>query len=117
MGVATTIAVVLHEIPHEIGNFGVFVHGGVAPSRAVLLNLVSALAAMIGAIVTLAVGLRSGPVAAARFPVAAGSLIYVAGVGLLAELIRAFSPNNLRPAFVMMLLGVGITLLPVLLGR
>jgi zinc and cadmium transporter len=117
LGVATTIAVVLHEIPHEIGNFGVFVHGGVSPGRAVLLNLVSALAAILGAIVTLGIGLRNGPAAAALLPIAAGSLIYVAVVGLLPELIRDFGPKRLGPVFAMALLGAGVTLLPVLLVR
>jgi zinc and cadmium transporter len=115
LGVATTIAVVLHEIPHEIGNFGVFVHGGVSPARAVLLNLASALAAILGAIATLVVGLRSGPVAAALLPVAAGSLLYVATVGLLPQLARELPRSSRGAALVLMLAGATLTILPALL--
>lgn len=117
LGVATTIAVVLHEIPHEIGNFGVFVHGGVSPPRAVLLNLVSALAAILGAIVTLSVGLQSGPVATALLPIAAGSLLYVATVGLVPEVMRGLPPTSRGATVAAMLTGAGVTMLPVLVGR
>lgn len=117
LGVATTIAVVLHEIPHEIGNFGVFVHGGVAPSRAVLLNLVSALAAVLGAVVTLALGLHSAPVATALLAVAAGSLIYVATASLIPELLRELPPSRRGAAVASMMAGALLTMLPVLIGR
>lgn len=117
LGVATTIAVVLHEIPHEIGNFGVFVHGGVAPPRAVLLNLVSALAAILGALVTLAIGLRSAAVATALLPVAAGSLIYVATVSLIPELWRELPPSSRATTAAIMMGGAVVTMLPVLIGH
>jgi zinc and cadmium transporter len=117
LGIATTIAVVLHEIPHEIGNFGVFVHGGIAPPRAVLLNLVSALAAVLGAVVTLAVGLRSTTIAIALLPVAAGSLIYVAAVSLIPELWRELPPAGRGPAVAIMIGGALVTMLPVLIGN
>lgn len=116
LGVATTIAVVLHEIPHEIGNFGVFVHGGVSPPRAVLMNLASALAAILGAVVTLSVGLHSGSVASALLPVAAGSLIYVATVDLIPELYRELVPSSRGPALVIMLCGALVTMLPAMIG-
>ncbi|HEX3928575.1 MAG TPA: ZIP family metal transporter [Gemmatimonadales bacterium] len=117
LGVATTIAVVLHEIPHEIGNFGVFVHGGVSPPRAVLLNLVSALAAVLGAITTLAVGLRSSSVIAALLPVAAGSLVYVATIDLIPELVRQIPRPERWQAMAFMLIGGAVTMFPVLLER
>jgi zinc and cadmium transporter len=117
LGVATTIAVVLHEIPHEIGNFGVFVHGGVTPSRAVLLNLVSALAAVLGAVVTLAVGLRSTMVVAELLPIAAGSLIYVATVSLIPELWRELPSSGRGTAVAIMVGGALVTMLPAVIGR
>lgn len=117
LGAATTIAVVLHEIPHEIGNFGVFVHGGVSPPRAVLLNLVLALAAILGAIGTLTIGLPAGSVAAAMLPFAAGSLVYVAAVDLIPVLWRELAPSRRAPALAMALAGAVVTMLPSLLAH
>jgi len=47
-GIATTIAVVVHEIPQEIGDFGVLLHGGFSKGKALLLNLGTALVAVLG---------------------------------------------------------------------
>ena len=52
-GRATTIAVLLHEIPHELGDFGILVHSGVGPRRALALNFFSGLIALVGAVATL----------------------------------------------------------------
>lgn len=48
-GLATTLAVILHEIPQEIGDFGVLVHAGLSRGRAIMFNLLSALTAVLGA--------------------------------------------------------------------
>jgi zinc and cadmium transporter len=48
VGVLTTVAVSLHEVPRELGSFGVFVHGGVSPRRAVLYNVGTALLSVAG---------------------------------------------------------------------
>jgi len=48
LGLATSLAVILHEIPQEIGNFGILLHGGWKPARALLMNFLSALAAFVG---------------------------------------------------------------------
>ena len=49
VGIATTIAVALHEIPQEIGDFGVLLHGGFTKRKAILYNFLTALSAVIGA--------------------------------------------------------------------
>ena len=54
VGVATTIAVVMHEIPQEIGDFGVLLHGGFSKGKAIFLNFIVSLfafAGVVGAIV------------------------------------------------------------------
>jgi zinc and cadmium transporter len=117
LGIGATIAIVLHEIPHEIGNFGVFVHGGVPPVRAVLLNVFLALAAIAGTIVALIAGSRSVGVAAALLPVAAGNFIYVATVDLIPELRRELTPRGRRASVAMMVGGGTVTMLPLLIGR
>ncbi len=84
-GLATTIAVALHEIPQEFGDFGVLLHAGLAPRRALLLNFASALAAVVGAVAVL---VARGHIGIERWvtPVAAGGFLYVACADLVPEL-------------------------------
>src|SRR3989338_6296520 len=53
LGIITTFAVILHEIPQEIGDFGILLHGGFSKRKALLMNFVTALAAVIGAVIAL----------------------------------------------------------------
>ena len=55
-GFSITLAILLHEIPQEIGDFGVLVHAGLRPAQALLLNFLTALLAVIGALIGLSVG-------------------------------------------------------------
>jgi zinc and cadmium transporter len=48
VGIATTIAVIIHEVPQEIGDFGVLVHGGFSKRKALMLNFLTALTALLG---------------------------------------------------------------------
>jgi zinc and cadmium transporter len=57
-GLVATVAVLAHELPKEIGDFGVFVEGGMSVRAAVLANVAAALLAFVGAGLTLVVGLR-----------------------------------------------------------
>ncbi len=92
VGVATTIAVVLHEIPQELGDFGILVHSGVPPHRALRLNLLTGSTAVVGAIFALASGeALSGNV---LLPIAAGAFIYIASTDLLPELHKEPEPRK-----------------------
>src|SRR3989338_10940054 len=51
LGIATTIAVAFHEIPQEIGDFGILVHGGFSKNKALLANFLTAITALIGGII------------------------------------------------------------------
>jgi zinc and cadmium transporter len=118
-GIATTIAIVLHEIPHEVGNFGVLIHGGFSRGKALFLNFVTALAALLGAIIGLVL---SGFSTTFTFliPFAAGNLIYIAGTDLIPELHKDSCENisgkkNVLQLF-MMILGTAMMLLLLLTG-
>jgi zinc and cadmium transporter len=91
IGVATAIAIALHEIPQELGDFAILVHAGMKPRRAAAFNFLSALAAVAGGVTTLAVG--SGA-AAERIlvPFSAGAFIYIANTDLLPELHKEPEP-------------------------
>ena len=61
-GIATTIAVILHEVPQEIADFGVLLYSGLSKTKALLLNFLSATVAIVGAIVGLSIGSVLGSV-------------------------------------------------------
>jgi zinc and cadmium transporter len=76
-GFIATLAIVLHEIPRELGSFGIFMHGGLSVRRAVVYNAVTGVAAMVGAALTLLVGTRAVGATRALLPIAAGTFLYL----------------------------------------
>ena len=85
LGVATTIAVILHEIPQEIGDFTVLLHSGYKRKKALWLNFLSALTAVIGVVIAFIFGLAEGVISWV-LPIAAGGFIYIAVADLIPEL-------------------------------
>ena len=92
IGVSTTLAVIFHEIPQEIGDFGVLVHGGFSKRKALWFNFLTALTAIIGAIVAFVLGATQEGFTNLLLPFAAGNFIYIAGSDLIPEL-RKDEPN------------------------
>jgi zinc and cadmium transporter len=117
-GLVTTLAVLLHEIPQEIGNFGVLVYGGYTPRRALLFNFLAGLAGLVGAGLALIIGQRVSGFADALLPLTAGAFLYVAGSDLIPELNRrhSYPASKAVGQLVMMALGVAVTAIPLLLG-
>lgn len=85
-GIATTIAVVFHEIPQEIGDFGVLLHGGFSVTKALVFNFLTALSAVLGALIGLTLASRVEHITLFLAPFAAGNFIYIAGSDLIPEL-------------------------------
>jgi zinc and cadmium transporter len=88
LGVATTFAVIMHEVPQELGDFGVLLHAGHAPRRAILLNFAVATTAFAGGLATLIAGARMQAVVHVLLPVSAGTFLYIAASDLIPELQR-----------------------------
>jgi zinc and cadmium transporter len=88
LGIATTVAVLLHEIPQEIGDFGVLIHSGFSVKKAIQFNFFSALTAILGGIVGLVFVTQFEWFSAILIPFTAGSFIYIAGTDLLPEVKR-----------------------------
>ena len=78
VGIATTIAVILHELPQEIGDFGVLLHGGFSKGKALFFNFITALTAIFGAVVALVIGSFVENITIFLVPFAAGTFIYIA---------------------------------------
>ena len=109
VGLATTLAVLLHEIPQEIGDFGILLHAGFSRQAAVWLNGLSALLAVAGAAVALVAGAYLQQLPAVILPMSAGAFIYIAGSDLVPELHREREP--LRSLAQLMVIGLGIGLM------
>lgn len=77
-GIVTTIAVAAHEIPQEIGDFGLLLSKGMRRSRVLLVNLISALATTIMAAVTYKVGSSEALPIGFLLGISAGFLLYIA---------------------------------------
>jgi zinc and cadmium transporter len=86
LGVATTLAVIFHEIPQEIGDFGVLIYGGFKKSRALFFNFLTALTALMGVIMALTLGSLLQDMNQYILLFSAGNFIYIAGSDLIPEL-------------------------------
>lgn len=84
LGIATTIAVLVHEIPQEIGDYGVLIYSGLSKARALMYNLISALISLVGAGVVLIFN-QSDALVVMLTSIAAGSFIYISLADLIPE--------------------------------
>jgi len=107
-GIATTIAVLLHEIPQEIGDFGVLLHGGFSKGKALLMNFASALTAVLGAVVTLLLAGTVESITSIIVPIAIGGFLYIAGSDLIPELHKEVKIKNSLLQLFTLLLGIGV---------
>ena len=86
LGVATTLAVALHEIPQEMSDFGVLMHAGLTKTKALVYNYISAVFAVIGALLVFFLGNRIEFFVPMMLPFTAGGFIYIASSDLIPEL-------------------------------
>lgn len=106
VGVATAIAVGLHEIPQELGDFGILVHAGVTPRRALLLNLATGLASLLGGVLTLLLA-SVASIGETLLPFTAGAFVYIASTDLIPELHKEPEPGKSLIQAVSLIVGVG----------
>ncbi|MBL8121982.1 ZIP family metal transporter [Candidatus Saccharibacteria bacterium] len=85
-GIVTTIAVAAHEIPQEIGDFGLMLHKGLSRSKALLVNALSALSTTVMAIITFAIGSAEKLPMGVLIGLSAGFLLYIAMSDVIPEL-------------------------------
>ncbi len=107
VGVVTTLAVIFHEIPQELGDFGVLIYGGFSKSRALFFNFISALAAMVGALVGYFIAGAQSGFSSIILPITAGGFIYIATSDLIPEIHKESDLRRSTLAFVAFLCGIG----------
>jgi zinc and cadmium transporter len=109
VGISTTIAVLLHEIPQELGDFGILVHCGLTVRRATLLNLASAAVAILGTTTAVVAGTMAHErVTAVLIPMTAGGFVYIAAANLIPELQHDRSTRAFATQTLLITLGVGV---------
>jgi zinc and cadmium transporter len=108
VGIATTIAVILHEIPQEIGDFAVLLHAGYTRKRALWLNFLSALTAVLGTLLAFALGETGEAFINWVLPIAAGGFIYIAVADLIPELHKTKKPGHSISQLIALLIGVAL---------
>jgi len=107
LGVSTTLAVLLHEIPQEFGDFGILIHSGLSVRRALLVNLGSASVAILGTALSLSLGsIAKETVTATLVPLTAGGFVYLAAADLIPELQHDRSLRGLIVQTLLILAGI-----------
>jgi len=111
IGIATTIAVIMHEIPQEMGDFGVLLHSGMTVRKALLFNFLSALTAVFGAVIILGLGVNNEKLVQIIIPITIGGFIYIASSDLIPELHKDVKIKNSIVQLISLITGIGIMLL------
>ncbi len=108
LGFATTFAITMHELPQEIGDFGVLIHSGFKRSTAIIANVLVSLTAIAGGIVGYSMTTSVEGVASYLLPVAAGGFLYISASDLMPEIKIEKSARTSLRAISVFLLGVAI---------
>lgn len=108
VGFATSLAVFFHELPAELGHFGVLIHGGLTPRKALFYNFITSLTSFLGLGLALALPAFFGGATRAISAAAAGGFLYVAGSDLVPELHHELNAGRSALQFLAILAGIGI---------
>jgi zinc and cadmium transporter len=106
LGVATALAVAFHEIPQEIGDFAVMLHGGIKRTKVLIYNFLAALMTPLAAVLAY---IFSSSLEKAIIPLvafAAGNFIYIASSDLIPEIHKETKKSKAIAQFFLLLLGI-----------
>lgn len=108
LGITTTIAIIAHEIPQEIGDFSLLIYSGFTRTKALFFNLLSALTAVIGAVVFYYSSSFIENSEALGLAFTAGVFIYIAGADIMPELQKELNVKKSIIQLAAMLLGIAL---------
>jgi zinc and cadmium transporter len=106
LGLSTTIAIAAHEIPQEIGDFGVLVYGGFEKRKAIILNFLVALTIVLGGFVGFFLSKNIGEAISFLLPFAAGGFIYIAATDLVPEIKKEINFRRYMLTLLVFILGI-----------
>ncbi len=106
LGITTTIAVIIHEIPQEISDFGVLIYAGIKKRKALILNFLSAITAITGCIIGSIFAQNSETIKNLLLPLAAGGFLYISATDLTPELHKEESSKKSILLLVFFTLGI-----------
>lgn len=106
LGMTTTIAIATHEIPQEIGDFGVLLYGGFSKKKAIVLNFLVSLMAVIGGIVGFFVSSYIEDIVVFILPFAAGGFIYIAATDLVPEIRKELDMRKYMATLLVFISGI-----------
>ena len=113
-GAITTILIIGHEIPQELGDFGVLLHGGMKKKKALFYNFISQLTAVVGGIIGFFIGSQFTQY---LIPLAAGGFVYIAASDLIPEIRKENKIKDIVISFLLFFVGIGFMLaLKLILG-
>lgn len=111
LGVATTLAIALHEIPQEIGDYALLLHSGYSKSKALFFNFISALTAILGAVLFYFFSGLVANIESYALAFTAGMFIYIAATDLLPELHKEKKLKNSLVQLACILVGAAMIFL------
>lgn len=106
LGLSTTLAIVFHEVPQEISDFGILLKAGFTKNKALWYNFFVACTAILGAVLTLWIGHSMESASVYILPIAAGGFIYLAASNLLPEIVRTSTKKNIWIDLLIIILGL-----------
>jgi zinc and cadmium transporter len=106
LGITTTIAISVHEIPQEISDFGVLIYGGFSTKKAFTLNFLVALTAVAGGLIGYFISSQVENVAFYILPFAAGGFIYIAATDLVPEIKKELNMKKYMLTLLFFILGI-----------
>jgi len=111
MGIVTTLLIISHEIPQELGDFGILIYGGFKISKALFFNFISGLTAVLGAIIGSIVSGRVHNFIHFFIAVSAGGFIYISASDLIPNLTKEKELKNSFYALISFILGIILMLI------
>lgn len=108
LGIVAAIATVAHELPQEIGDFGVLLHSGMKKGKVLLWNFISGLASLAGAVLVILLADKVEGLTAVLLPVATGGFIYIAASDLIPELHREVRVRSSLLHLVLLFSGIAV---------
>lgn len=111
LGITTSIAVIIHEVPQEISDFGVLLYGGFSKKKALVFNFLSACLAFLGAVTSILIGMYIENFSLFLISFTAGGFIYIASSDLIPELHKETNLTKSLIQLISLVFGILIMLL------